>query len=274
MTQTIRSHFSLFLSRGYLYNKMQQPAESTKPYLYYEQIINGLVSVPKKIQEYLGEAILVRNEKQRIEMEKQKQEDEAKRLSLVEEEKPQEEENASSNNSLFKLPLFGWFSSNKKTEDEEKPVDREEPYREDDVDKPMMDRRKPFPEDVDKSMDREPFPKVIDKTMDREPFPKDIDKTMDRKPFPEDDMDKPMMMMDREPYREDVDKTMDRKPFPEDKEEPEYVDKSVDEKSVEQEEPEDVDKEPSLADKEPSASISKQTTSEKCDIRKWTSKLE
>lgn len=119
-----------YFFREVIYIKMQ-PAESTKPYIYYEQIINGLVNVPKKFQEYLGEAILVRNEKQRIEMEKQKEEAEAKkRLSLVEEENPQVEESSSgNNNSLFKLPLFGWFSSNSPQAD--KPATDQESSSED-----------------------------------------------------------------------------------------------------------------------------------------------
>jgi hypothetical protein len=79
--------------------------ESTKPYLYYEQIINGLVSIPKRIQTYLSDKILVRNEQHRLELEKQKQ-SEAERLSL-------EEENQPSSSGLFQSPLFGWLSENK-----------------------------------------------------------------------------------------------------------------------------------------------------------------
>ena len=82
-----------------------QIEESTKPYLYYEQIINGLFVIPKRIQTYLGNAILVRNEQHRIELEKQKKAD-AINLSIVE-----EKEETDTNEGLFKLPLFGWFSS-------------------------------------------------------------------------------------------------------------------------------------------------------------------
>ena len=170
--------------------------QSTKPYIYYEQIINGLVNVPKKIQEYLGEAILVRNEKQRIEMEKQKEEAEAKRLSLVEEEEPKEE-NTTSSNSLFKLPLFGWFSSDKQATD--KQADKE-----------------PSPEDVEKRLDQEPPSEDVEKIADQEPASEDVEKSLDQ-----------------EPASEDVEK---------------------------------------IADKEPS--VQEPKTLEKCDIRKWTSKLE
>ena len=82
-----------------------QTVESTKPYLYYEQIINGLVSIPKRFQTYLGNAILVRNEQHRIELEKQKVA-EAERLALEEEKGPTD-----TSKGLFRLPLFGWFSS-------------------------------------------------------------------------------------------------------------------------------------------------------------------
>ena len=82
-----------------------QTVESTKPYLYYEQIINGLVSIPKRFQTYLGNAILVRNEQHRIELENQNVA-EAERLA-IEEEKGQTD----TSKGLFRLPLFGWFSS-------------------------------------------------------------------------------------------------------------------------------------------------------------------
>ena len=86
-----------------------QIVESTKPYLYYEQIINGLVSIPKRFQTYLGNAILVKNEQHRIELEKQKV---AERLTLEEEQGQPD-----TSKGLFRLPLFGWFSSDNKTEE-------------------------------------------------------------------------------------------------------------------------------------------------------------
>jgi hypothetical protein len=185
-----------------------QPAESTKPYIYYEQIINGLVSVPKKIQDYLGEAILVRNEKQRIEMEKQKEEAEAKkRLSLVEEENPQVEESSSgNNNSLFKLPLFGWFSSNSPQ-----------------ADKPATD-----PESSsEKSADKDPSSEDVERSAEKDPSSEDVERSAEK-----------------DPSSEDVEKSADQ--------------------SLSSE------KEPSS---EASSSLG-QKTLEKCDIRKWNSKLE
>ena len=171
--------------------------QSTKPYIYYEQIINGLVNVPKKIQEYLGEAILVRNEKQRIEMEKQKEEAEAKRLSLVEEE-PQGE-NTTSSNSLFKLPLFGWFSSDKQA-----------------TDKQATDKQA-----TDKQADQESSSDDVEKSSDQEPSSEDVEKSAGKEPSPE-----------------DVERSADKEPASEE------------------------------------APVQEQKTLEKCDIRKWTSKLE
>ena len=80
-----------------------QSEESTKPYLYYEQIINGIVSIPKRIQSFISDAILVKNEQHRIELEKQKQAL-TTRLSI------EDEDDKSGDKGLFKLPLFGWFS--------------------------------------------------------------------------------------------------------------------------------------------------------------------
>ncbi len=80
-----------------------QSEESTKPYLYYEQIINGIVSIPKRIQSIISDAILVKNEQHRVELEKQKQAL-TTRLSI------EDEDDKSGDKGLFKLPLFGWFS--------------------------------------------------------------------------------------------------------------------------------------------------------------------
>jgi hypothetical protein len=72
---------------------------STKPYLYYEQIINGLVDVPKRIQKYVGDAIILKNEQRKAAAEK----------TLEVEPPPEDAE--SNNTGLFKFPLFGWLSS-------------------------------------------------------------------------------------------------------------------------------------------------------------------
>jgi len=76
---------------------------STKPYLYYEQIINGLVDVPNRIQKYLGDAIVLKNEQRRAAAEQE----EAKALEI----EPPPEDAGSNNAGLFKFPLFGWLSS-------------------------------------------------------------------------------------------------------------------------------------------------------------------
>ena len=73
--------------------------ESTRPYLYFENIINGITAIPKNIQGYLGNVILVRNEEQRIERERQKQ------LELL---SPPEADTGG-----FKIPFYDWFTSNK-----------------------------------------------------------------------------------------------------------------------------------------------------------------
>lgn len=101
---------------------MQQTAESTKPYLYYEQIINGLVSVPKRIQTYLGDAILVRNEQQRIE--KEKEEQERRKQTLAIENEPASSSSAN-DGGFFKLPLFGWFNRKESATAEQKSVSEE-----------------------------------------------------------------------------------------------------------------------------------------------------
>ena len=73
--------------------------ESTRPYLYFENIINGITAIPKNIQGYLGNVILVRNEEQRIERERQKQ------LEIL---SPPEADTGG-----FKIPFSDWFTSNK-----------------------------------------------------------------------------------------------------------------------------------------------------------------
>jgi hypothetical protein len=93
-----------------------QEEQSTKPYLYFENIINGITDIPKRIQSYLGHAILVRNEEQRIAMEQQKQND---TLSPP----------VTADSGGFKIPFLNWFAAKKddaivkeETHNEESPV--------------------------------------------------------------------------------------------------------------------------------------------------------
>ena len=76
---------------------------STRPYLFYEQIINGITDIPKRIQTYLGNVILVKNEEHRIELEKQKEIEKQKSLEI-----PLEDDGQDKSTGWFKLPLFGW----------------------------------------------------------------------------------------------------------------------------------------------------------------------
>ena len=73
---------------------------STKPYLYYEQIINGLINIPSTIHSYLGNVNLIRNNEQRANLENVN--------STVAAPLPTEQGNAA-----VSSPLFGWFSKNK-----------------------------------------------------------------------------------------------------------------------------------------------------------------
>ena len=82
---------------------------STKPYLYYEQIINGLFNIPKNIQSYLWNVILVKNEGDRANLDKQK---------IFVAPLPIEQDN---NQTTLGSSLFGWFS--KTTAEAPPPVD-------------------------------------------------------------------------------------------------------------------------------------------------------
>jgi hypothetical protein len=64
-----------------------------------------LVDVPKRIQKYLGDAIILKNEQRKAAAEQQ----EAKSQSL--EIEPPPEDAGANNTGLFKFPLFGWLSS-------------------------------------------------------------------------------------------------------------------------------------------------------------------
>jgi len=104
---------------------------STKPYLYYEQIINGLVDVPKRIQKYLGDAIVLKNEQRRAAAEQK----EAKALEI----EPPPEDAGSNNTGLFKFPLFGWLSSLTTKE----PKQESESESDNEVEVPLFDGDKP-----------------------------------------------------------------------------------------------------------------------------------
>jgi hypothetical protein len=71
---------------------------STKPYVYYEQIINGLFNIPKNIQSYLGNVILVKNERDRANLANEKSQ-----IAAL----PHED---GVTKSTFGSSLFGWFS--------------------------------------------------------------------------------------------------------------------------------------------------------------------
>ena len=134
-----------------------QTSESTKPYLYYEQIINGLVGIPKRISTYLGHAILVRNEQHRLELEKQRQLETTRLPIEVEEDK-------SDNKGLFKLPLFGWLSSGDKKDQEDLPKDVEE--------NPLKEA---LPEYVEESPLKEALPEDVDENPLKETLPEDVE---------------------------------------------------------------------------------------------------
>jgi len=76
---------------------------STKPYLYFEQIMNGIVSIPESVQDKLKNVMLVRQEELQKQEELRKQEQE-------------QEENPG---------LLSWFKSKK-----EEPTKEQEPIEE------------------------------------------------------------------------------------------------------------------------------------------------
>jgi hypothetical protein len=127
---------------------------STKPYLYYEQIINGLVDVPKRIQKYLGDAIVLKNEQRRAAAEQK----EAKALEI----EPPPEDTGSNNTGLFKFPLFGWLSSLTTKE----PKQESESESDNEVEVPLFDGDKPVtlsekePSEKESS-EKEPSEKVL-----------------------------------------------------------------------------------------------------------------
>jgi hypothetical protein len=117
---------------------------STKPYLYYEQIINGLVDVPKRIQKYLGDAIVLKNEQRRAAAEQK----EAKALEI----EPPPEDTVSNNTGLFKFPMFGWLSSLTTKE----PKQESESESDNEVEVPLFDGDKPVT-----LSEKEPSDKVL-----------------------------------------------------------------------------------------------------------------
>ena len=64
--------------------------ESTKPYVYYERILNGISEIPESIKQKLEHIILIKNENKLIE-EQQQREAEEKRLEEEHQQKEAEE---------------------------------------------------------------------------------------------------------------------------------------------------------------------------------------
>ncbi len=138
---------------------------STKPYLYYEQIINGLVDVPKRVQKYLGDAIVLKNEQRKAaEVEQEKVNEQ--RLDI---EQPPDDTGSKNISSLFKFPLFGWFSSNTTTKAPEQPSESES-ESDKEVEVPLFGQEEP------KVSEKEPYEKEMsDKEMsDKEPSNKEM----------------------------------------------------------------------------------------------------
>ncbi len=85
--------------------------ESTKPYLYFEQIMNGIVSIPESVQNKLQNVMLVRQQ----ELTKEKEEEPSWFSSDKEEEEEEEK------------PSTSWFSFDKETSWFGSKEDKEEP---------------------------------------------------------------------------------------------------------------------------------------------------
>ena len=169
-------------------------AESTKPYLYYEQIINGLVGIPKRISSYLGDAILVRNEQHRLELEKQRQL-KTTRLPI------DVGDDSSDNKGLFKLPLFGWLSSGDKKVQEALPKDVEET--------PLKES---LPKDVEVTSLKEASPKDVEVTPLKESLPKDVDESSLKEALPKDVEESPL----KESLPKDVEESLLKGALPKD----------------------------------------------------------
>ena len=100
--------------------------ESTKPYVYYERILNGIVEIPKTIQDKMANIILIKNQKkmeeQQKEMEEQQQKENQPRLfDSKPEEKSEPEEKPGFFESIFPKEEKPGFFDNlfpKKTEPE------------------------------------------------------------------------------------------------------------------------------------------------------------
>ena len=65
--------------------------ESTKPYVYYERILNGISEIPESIKQKLEHIILIKNENKRIEEEQQQKEAKEKRIEEEQQQKEAEE---------------------------------------------------------------------------------------------------------------------------------------------------------------------------------------
>lgn len=65
---------------------MSEP-ESTKPYLYFERIMNGIVSIPESVQQKLSNVMLVRQNELQKQREEQKEHEEQKQKEEEVEEK-------------------------------------------------------------------------------------------------------------------------------------------------------------------------------------------
>jgi len=63
--------------------------ESTKPYVYYERILNGISEIPESIKQKLDHLILIKNENNRIEEAEKKEAEEREAEQRVEEAEEQ-----------------------------------------------------------------------------------------------------------------------------------------------------------------------------------------
>ena len=164
---------------------------STKPYVYYEQIINGLFNIPKNIQSYLGNVILVKNERDRANLANEKSQ-----IAAL----PHED---GVTKSTFGSSLFGWFSktetppetnetpSNKPfneppPETNETPSNK--PFNEPPSDKPPPETNETPPETNETPSDK-PLSETNETPSDKPLF--ETNETPSDKPFNETPSDKP-----------------------------------------------------------------------------------
>jgi hypothetical protein len=89
--------------------------ESTKPYLYFEQIMNGIVSVPESVKAKLSNVLLVR----RQELEKNREQEKSSITSWFSSPVASSREEPEKTEEKSKFSIASWFSSSNSEPDKD-----------------------------------------------------------------------------------------------------------------------------------------------------------